>query len=483
MDFDIIAIIEEQVSNYLQENELLNEGISDIAYHFTNYSNLLDILKNNEFILSNALSSPREEVLNKGKFYFLSTTRSRKSGFSIGPVKLVLDAKKLSEKYKILPVKFFTNIRDSRGSEQEDRVISNSKIIPNATSYIKEIHMEALSSGTNYKKYMMKLISNIEIRDIPYFVYKYRADFLDQTNSLKGKDLARLLPTQNMVDKNTVSDSNIPYSELLYKCFSRDIVGFSALLSINNANNLNSIKNYLRKHSEDELKYKKMERKLHKTISDLETVRDENYNSFFYFITETLVHVRANYKCREFEIFLYKLLSKEIESKKVKNAFDYFFIKKYKTNKSLSQYKFELETYLISILNKAARVSFEKRFPYWVSTPSGRYENALESPEIATLKRNIVNGFAKEIKESLKSSFFDFDSDFKFEIDYLEMIPSFPMKASDEYNKQLPYKLDLNNVNSKKILNEILFEIYLDISSKLEFASINKIAQFKKEYS
>ena len=101
----------------LNENQLqfLTESLSDIVYHFTNTHRLLDILNSNEFHASSNVGSKSDLDINKGKFYFFSTTRSKKHGFTSGDTKLVLNGRKLSQKYKALPIDYWqysTNPKD-----------------------------------------------------------------------------------------------------------------------------------------------------------------------------------------------------------------------------------------------------------------------------------------------------------------------------------------------------------------------------------
>jgi hypothetical protein len=66
----------------------LNEGLSDIVYHFTNLSNIIEILEDNRFQLSTNLGSDADQWTSKNKFYFFSTTRSRIKRYAYGVVKI-----------------------------------------------------------------------------------------------------------------------------------------------------------------------------------------------------------------------------------------------------------------------------------------------------------------------------------------------------------------------------------------------------------
>lgn len=133
---------------------LIDEGLSDIVYHYTNIHNLKSIVQHNKFHTSLALGSEADLNANSKKFYYMSTTRSKGTGYNIGNVCLVLDGRKLNQKYKGMPVDYWQHSKDPKDyytmsqyfhyafrSELEDRIILDNPYIENALSYIKEIHI------------------------------------------------------------------------------------------------------------------------------------------------------------------------------------------------------------------------------------------------------------------------------------------------------------------------------------------------------
>ena len=60
---------------------LINEGSSDILYHYVDPTYILEIIENNRLNTIAAMGSDTDYNLNKNKFYYLSTTRSRSSGY------------------------------------------------------------------------------------------------------------------------------------------------------------------------------------------------------------------------------------------------------------------------------------------------------------------------------------------------------------------------------------------------------------------
>lgn len=130
----------------LEEN-VIQEGISPIVYHYTRCYNAKKILSTGEFQLSSTLGSVEEQYAPKGYPYFLSTTRSRRGGYhdTIGSdaVLFVLDGTWYSRHYKGAPVDYWQN-RDPtqshhRAHEAEDRIFSKDPQM--SIGGVKEIHI------------------------------------------------------------------------------------------------------------------------------------------------------------------------------------------------------------------------------------------------------------------------------------------------------------------------------------------------------
>ena len=139
--------------------KLLVEIATDEIYHFTRISNLLRIVQEDKLKTSTVLGSTSDERHNKGKYFFFSTQRSGhgKIGYGIkgsSQVRLVMDGRRLSQRYKVKPVDYWMrsrqpagipDMRDSikanmmMGDEMEDRVMLDAGEIPNASTYISRI--------------------------------------------------------------------------------------------------------------------------------------------------------------------------------------------------------------------------------------------------------------------------------------------------------------------------------------------------------
>lgn len=172
---------------------LLNESLTDIVYHFTSSDNLIKILKNNSIQFSTALGSDRD-LKNRGKFNYLSVTRSKMSGFNFGNAKIVFDGRKLNQKYKSIPLDYWSFKKNLfremtkkdflyflKMLEQEDRIISNDLEILNVSKYIREIHLFALS-----KDAAAIAIYYAKLRKIPIYVYDNESNYKLQRNPIKS---------------------------------------------------------------------------------------------------------------------------------------------------------------------------------------------------------------------------------------------------------------------------------------------------------
>jgi len=164
--------------------ELLNESLSKEVYHYTN--RIIDILETNKFKLTSSLGTSADDNLNpKKKFYFMSVSRVKFGGYTRSntskynsSVVLVLNGDKLNQKYHAKPVDYWGREfrkdkrapKDSRLSadENEERLFSDKPEIPNASSYIKEIHVWNYSE---FKK-LSALTNLADAKGIPLYFHK-----------------------------------------------------------------------------------------------------------------------------------------------------------------------------------------------------------------------------------------------------------------------------------------------------------------------
>ena len=146
--------------NLLVENwrKFLNEGISDVVYHYTSgIEKGAKILKDNRFLSSGGFSKEAEAELNKGKLYYFSTARTPANAYTGDypqGVIFKLDGRVLAQNHKAMPIDYWAtqtrsskkaaNVQSDPGSseafEAEDRVLLDEPYIEDADRYIDEIH-------------------------------------------------------------------------------------------------------------------------------------------------------------------------------------------------------------------------------------------------------------------------------------------------------------------------------------------------------
>ncbi len=213
----------------------IDEGISPILYHSTRVGNLRSILKTDNFRLTPDLGTQSDKELGHNtRVYYLSTTRHKLGGYGLivgsGSTVLVLDGVKLNQRYTGKPVDYwgaeFRKVAPDK-AEAEDRIYSNKRTIPNATSYIKEVHMfidierpdKRIAVIRNWRGVLIEL----KKKGIPYWIYDNNQAYLIQNKSKAISVPMDILVAQNKDDiKQTPwfrgkKDYLSPWVELYYK--------------------------------------------------------------------------------------------------------------------------------------------------------------------------------------------------------------------------------------------------------------------------
>jgi len=223
------------------KKKLIDEGVTDIVYHFTNIYSLNGILKSNRFLTKLVLGYKQEEKINRGRFFFLSTTRSKSEGFfkeTPGSVRIKLDGRKLSQKYKGYPIDYW-GASNLYTPEMEDRIVLDKPYIDNAIYYILEISI--LNDKSN-KKIIKSVITLCEKNNIPVFLYDNISDYTMgnknnalKINYLKGYD-------DELTVDNTTNKLDNPWDEKILKLISYknpDVLSNYDEKTKENVNNIN----------------------------------------------------------------------------------------------------------------------------------------------------------------------------------------------------------------------------------------------------
>ena len=172
----------------LNEN-VINEGVSSIVYHFTDVHSLYRIILSDKFYLKTGAFKKFADASGGKHMFFLSTTRNKNGheGYSNrfvckGGVRITLDGNKLNQKYhgssfnywgdeelgrmkflnpeKVgLHKKWSKGMQYHREDETEDRVWSYKSKIPNAWDYI--LSVDICISGIENDEKLKQIIFNI----------------------------------------------------------------------------------------------------------------------------------------------------------------------------------------------------------------------------------------------------------------------------------------------------------------------------------
>lgn len=191
-------------------NEIINESLSRIAYHYTSVPTALKIIESGQFELSSALGSIEQQYMPKGKPYFLSTTRTRRGGYhsnrnNLTGVLFELDGNWFNQNYKSKSVDYWNdrapNNYRGRSHEAEDRVFSSDPTIP--IKGVRSIHIlyqldpeyseTALEAKTQSR--IRKLMISSKKVNIPAYFYTDKTAWenmntkkLGDVSVLSGKD-------------------------------------------------------------------------------------------------------------------------------------------------------------------------------------------------------------------------------------------------------------------------------------------------------
>jgi hypothetical protein len=448
----------------LNGQKILNEGASDILYHFTYTTYLLNILQTNEFSLTSAIGSQSDYEINKKKFFYFSTARSQSSGFKKGDVKIVLDGRKLKYNSKIVPVDYWQwskNPKDyeSKSSyasalaslEQEDRIVSDKPIIPNAIEYIIAIHIYV-------SKPNMKLKNIIEIcknNNIELYLYDNEKNWLNQ-----------IKPISSDIDFSNVEDED-SYKGRSY--FDYDI---ASMIAYNDIDNYNTIARYLN----DTDKIKKLDDVLNQLTNNNFRIDGIYFEAGITYMNSALSNIRS--KSNEESKFILSLLTKDLKKYGVNNIKDYLLKKQFKGKKTLNDFKKELKRYLVQAMLNDLDEGLNRDFERYIEIDGNYYNHAYESNELIKVAYNYLN----KLKEYLDDKIFSQENDifrYSYVLDnsYLKKHIDFDnIKLSDEINiTDSYYDINLIDEDFKNLIDYRLI-------SAISYNYYDKIAELKEKY-
>lgn len=218
--------------------EILMERLSSVLYHSTDLKSVLNILENDVFRLTPDLGSVSDADLRKNdKIYYMSFSRSKTGQYHypvgwIGTM-LVIDGDKLNYNYSGKAVDYWG--REYNKDEMEDRLYSKNAYIPEASKYIKEIHIYIKpdeNDSYRYSKFVRmtrKIYIDASKKNIKTYFYDDNKafDMLNKSKSISISDL-KLDPVDPTDKPYSYKQKNYfaPYMELLsvnaYEKLSKD---------------------------------------------------------------------------------------------------------------------------------------------------------------------------------------------------------------------------------------------------------------------
>lgn len=442
---------------------ILSEGASDILYHFTHIDYVSKILKSNTISMTSTLGSASDTKINNNRFFYLSTTRSKSSGFNNGDAKLVLDGRKLKQNYKIVPVDYW-GYPESSKSEQEDRIVSNKSEITNAINYISAIHLfyDKRSSDSNVR-FLNNINEIIHICDkyqIPLYVYTSYQNWLNQIGSVDYLQFKKSLSTGS--ETGTVSDGIVSIDKPWYR--------LASLLSYMDKGNYNKIVDFLKDPN---------------MIADFNEVFDEESRKYSNRIDAEEVDTRYKHDAKYLREkpdkatkFLLNLLVKDMQKRKVYDIKSYIASKRTEfSNISSKPSPTDIKKKLVQNLASAAYMDIEnyinKNFNEFIEIDGKNYDHAYESEELT----KIINDYYLKLRKAIESVVNDPYKDvFYFGVsgdDIKKYFDYTAVKVSDKLTVGGSFKYEGTG------MDKYLEEMFYSAVSEVKSASKTEIAKVK----
>lgn len=203
---------------------LITISATKILYHRTHINSAIEILRTNQFMLSQASSSVSDKSVNEGAQYYLSCARSKHGDATKLDanryVVLVLDGQKLGERYRVAPVDYWGPEYQGLKDEMEDRVLSSKQSIPKAKSYITEAHVLIDNFDDIERDQLKRFLLEAKRAKIKTFVYTDlpSAKALDKRKAKSIKDLDLRVSKEHLTRKRYYRPDRSylkPYYQLL----------------------------------------------------------------------------------------------------------------------------------------------------------------------------------------------------------------------------------------------------------------------------
>lgn len=187
--------------------ESITEGVSSILYHVSQIHNVRDMLTDNSIRLTPNFGTQAERGHEpEGKIYYLSTARSKTGSYGYPVSKhqkqsamVVFDGQALmAAGYTGKAMDYWgPDFRALGKDEMEDRIFSKKPAIPNASKYIKEIHILFDEDDTDHRTpFQARVVKDLGYKakrlGIPLYIYTDQQAFglLNKAKSLPVTSVA-----------------------------------------------------------------------------------------------------------------------------------------------------------------------------------------------------------------------------------------------------------------------------------------------------
>jgi hypothetical protein len=193
--------------------EIISEGASSVLYHYTSLNSAVAIFESGQFLLSSSTGNKSEELYAvRGYPYFLSTARNKTADFAMRPyggaVMFNLDGRWLGARYPVKPVDYWDRawLNDpTRGSEQEDRVLSKTPAIPlDSVTAVHVLIPSGASSEVSKSAAARSILLAAKKRGINVYAYT-------DESAWKLQDTRRAVPLSQAPIRGN-KPANVPYT-------------------------------------------------------------------------------------------------------------------------------------------------------------------------------------------------------------------------------------------------------------------------------
>ena len=185
---------------------LLTEVHLEDLYHATNEGSLIGILKSNSIKLTFAGGTMADDSLNKGRAFFLSTSRQKYGNYARGgratnsdpyyEVIVHLNGRKLTaDGFKIFPLDYWGHLGGGERSEQEERIVSDKDEIKPLEKYVYDIHVYVASDLKNPHTIdrFHQLNELAKTSTVPVYFYTNKSAFYLQKTNRAIRDISGII--------------------------------------------------------------------------------------------------------------------------------------------------------------------------------------------------------------------------------------------------------------------------------------------------